>query len=323
MSAAIEIVETEQHPSALEAWITSFGATFRHRTVAVDLIDTKKSRHNQARFVPIDDEYADVLSLAVKNGAVFPPLVCYALRSGLVLVDGNHRHEALLRCGIHRCDVIEVDAEPETLRLMTESANETNGVRNKDDERRLHIVQGSRRGIAHGELARRFNVSTHLVSKFVRVATAMDRMVRLGVEKEARKLTESRLIQIGVIRSDDALVRLVRFVDEHPQTNDLLVKAAIKAAQDNAGSDLRALAAMEAVLEEGVRAAKQASIVGGAKAPSRNAMLRAHLTYIANVDLVEVEKLVRDDPTLVPQLLKLTESTLAQCEGIYNVLRAV
>ena len=59
--------------------------------VKLSEIDTEKSRHNQARFEPIDEKVVATYVEAMKRDEHFPPLIVYrpSKGSGYVIIDGE------------------------------------------------------------------------------------------------------------------------------------------------------------------------------------------------------------------------------------------
>lgn len=96
----------------------------------MSMIDTKRSRLNQARRDPIVTESVERFTTAMKQGRSFPPIVCYPLGKQLVIIDGNNRHEAAFRAkrdyiyGI----VIDEKTDSDMIQLLTVEANASHGV---------------------------------------------------------------------------------------------------------------------------------------------------------------------------------------------------
>src|SRR4051812_35530379 len=91
--------EVAAKESLVLSWLQSHGVV--HSAVfdiGMNLIDTKKSRNNQARQEALVPASVERFTAAVKAGAVFPPIVLYASGQGkdakLIIIDGNNRHEA-------------------------------------------------------------------------------------------------------------------------------------------------------------------------------------------------------------------------------------
>ncbi len=115
----------------IERWLQSRGIQYAPAAaIPMDLIDTKRSRANQARRDAILPESVDRYATAMRNGAVFPPIVVYLDGRSLVIIDGNNRHAAAARVGLDTIDgfVIAEDTPSELIHLLTVEANARHGV---------------------------------------------------------------------------------------------------------------------------------------------------------------------------------------------------
>ncbi len=115
----------------IEAWLQRRGVRYAPATgIPMAMIDTKRSRMNQARRDPIVSESVERFVAALKAGRTFPPIVVYALGNKLVIVDGNNRHEASFRAKreyIHGI-IIDEKTDSDLIQLLTVEANAGHGV---------------------------------------------------------------------------------------------------------------------------------------------------------------------------------------------------
>lgn len=115
----------------VEAWLQRRGIKYAPPTaIPMHMIDTKRSRLNQARRDPIVTESVDRFATAMKQGRFFPPIVCYPLGSKLVIIDGNNRHEAAFRAKREHIYGIIIDetTDGDMIQLLTVEANASHGV---------------------------------------------------------------------------------------------------------------------------------------------------------------------------------------------------
>lgn len=128
-----ELDTTEEVASAtqVEAWLQKRGVSYAKPTgIPMHMIDTRRSRQNQARREPIVSESVERFSTALKAGHQFPPIVVYAIGKQLVIVDGNNRHEAAMRakCEFIQGIVISDQTDSDLIQLLTVEANASHGV---------------------------------------------------------------------------------------------------------------------------------------------------------------------------------------------------
>lgn len=115
----------------VEAWLQRRGVRYAPPTgIPMDMIDTRRSRNNQARKDPLVEDSVKRFTLAMKAGATFPPIVVYPDFNKLVILDGNNRHEAALAAkheyiyGI----IIDKETDGQLIQLLMVEANANHGV---------------------------------------------------------------------------------------------------------------------------------------------------------------------------------------------------
>ncbi len=75
----------------IEDYLEGKGVTWVFKPgVSPEEFDQDKSLHNQARFVPVDDERVQTYTEAMRRGDRFPPVIAHGAKR-LVIADGNHR----------------------------------------------------------------------------------------------------------------------------------------------------------------------------------------------------------------------------------------
>lgn len=127
----LSVDEETASATQVEAWLQRRGVRYAPATgIPMNMIDTKRSRLNQARKDPIVTESVERFAAALKQGRLFPPIVVYPVGNKLVIVDGNNRHEAASRAkrefiyGI----VIDEETDSDLIQLLTVEANASHGV---------------------------------------------------------------------------------------------------------------------------------------------------------------------------------------------------
>ena len=308
---------------SVERWVESFGAKWALREVAVDLIDTQRSRRNQARVGGLLDEvHLSRLVEQARRGTTFPPVVAYSVRSGLVLIDGNHRHEACVQTDRKRIWVYEVDAEPETLAAMTASANAVlNGKPASAEDVTAHVIQQAAAGVEHAELARQFGRTKSEISRILRRERALVRARDLSVERPARALSTDNLINAATVRSDAAYAKIVTFLAEDLMSPGLVQRRTrlVKAARAHEGDDARAVAAVVTEIDAINDETKQRR-AGGARVANPLAqplrMVHAHLGYLAVMNPAEIVDLARRHPEHETKLRVLVADASKNLAGL-------
>lgn len=127
----LAVDEETASATQVEAWLQRRGVRYAPATaIPMEMIDTKRSRQNQARRDPIVTESVDRFAAAYKAGRLFPPIVVFPLGNRLVIVDGNNRHEAAVRAKRELIYGIVIDDETDSdlIQLLTVEANASHGV---------------------------------------------------------------------------------------------------------------------------------------------------------------------------------------------------
>lgn len=130
----LAVDESVASAAQVESWLQRRGIRYAPPTgIPMEMIDTRRSRANQARKDPIVEDSVKRFTQAMKEGRVFPPIVVHRLSQDsnkLVIVDGNNRHEAALvakRDYIYGI-VIDEKTDSDLITLLTVEANANHGV---------------------------------------------------------------------------------------------------------------------------------------------------------------------------------------------------
>lgn len=132
--AGLKVDQEVASATAVEEWLQRRGVKYAPATgIPMHMIDTKRSRGNQAREDPIVEDSVKRFAAAMRAGRSFPPIVVHPVGAGsskLVIVDGNNRHQAALDAkreyiyGI----VIDEKTDSDMITLLTVEANNSHGV---------------------------------------------------------------------------------------------------------------------------------------------------------------------------------------------------
>lgn len=203
----------EPNPT-IEAWLDQFGVRWTLKHVTLDQIDRKASAANQARVVAHDPERVRRYTDAIIAGAVFPPLILWQNPKGdrFVVIDGNNRLAAFDNHNIRTWDAYVVHECSSAMRdALTISANSINGDPPTDIERRANAVVLRSKGFTVDQVANMVGLSHNAVST---VARADDARKRLPAGAPFSKLTETSLVNLSRLRSDDVMERAARTTAE-------------------------------------------------------------------------------------------------------------
>lgn len=126
-----EVSEEIGSAVAVEVWLQRRGVRYAPPTgIPMDMIDTRRSRNNQARKDPIVEDSVKRFTIALKNNRMFPPIVVYPLGNKLIIIDGNNRHEAAISAKREYIYGIVIDeaTDSDLIQLLTVEANASHGV---------------------------------------------------------------------------------------------------------------------------------------------------------------------------------------------------
>lgn len=131
--------------------------------------DVDKSRHNQARFEPIDEKVVATYTDAVKRGDAFPAVLAWkpSVTSRYVVIDGNHRLAAHIRAEKPLAGVYEIDptTDPRTVAVMTFAFNTRHGMATTEAERTQGAVYLVDNGASVETAASAVNLPVRIVKK--------------------------------------------------------------------------------------------------------------------------------------------------------------
>jgi len=220
---------TRQHVD-IENWLTSRFVEYEFfDDVNTSRFNRDESLRNQARFEPLNTNTVNQYAEAMVRGDIFPAVVAYAKANGeLVVVDGNHRFEANDRVGNATIATYIVNAEPETLRVLTFEANTKHGLMASNEERLRQAIFLVDNNYTQEEAAATLRLTRAQISRAVQVERAERRARRANAPSKWTQLSNDTKLRFNRLHSDPVFLRATRLViDAHLGNADAenLVKA--------------------------------------------------------------------------------------------------
>lgn len=307
---------TEVRRPDIEKWLDGHGVLWEFvDNFPLEQIDRVASRANQARSVGggVHPETSTRYSECMKQGDEFPPLVGYrrSTNGRVVLVDGNHRHEAALEVGWSTFPMYVVSAPPDVLTTLTFQANVVlNGLTNSEEDRcrqAVHLVENE--GRSHEEAAATTKITQGQVATACAEARAGRRAAALGI-RGWDTLNKTARVHLGRIANDVVFELLARAA-----ISDQLTAAEIDrmaAVAKKFGTERAQVEAISAELDaRRVAAAKNNGRAKPVASKNPRALLGAHVSYIVKCDGDELIAACRTEDErqeLIDHLLRLLAS---------------
>ena len=273
---------------------------WEYRDVSLNSIDRSRSHKNQARIAePINNAIVKQYASAMQNGDSFPALVVFPDNANrYVVADGNHRVEASLASGkTHHDAYVVISDDPSTRLMLTFEMNSVlTGLRPDDSDRDHQAVFLVRQGLDRDAVALHMHMSPSRVDDLLKERNAEERAIRLGVQKEWKKIVarNSRL-HIARLTLDAPFCEATRLISNHSLTirdAQKIVTALLSLGSET--EQLDHIASIEAGIIADQQAAEQAERerkeAKRAKIRTTRAMdnpavrFKAHLKFMVNVD---------------------------------------
>lgn len=200
LPTAVDTAESQQlHARAMK---------FNRMVVSFEAIDLEASERNQARLLPIHEETVELYEAAMRDGAVFPPIVVNGTKAPFVVLDGNHRIRAAINTGFDSAEMLVVtDASKAAMELYTYEANAKHGLPTTVEERVVQGVYLVSLGNAAIDVAKALSISERKLWNAMAAYRSRQRLERLGV---ASNWSPGQLQRFGSVRSDVVVAPLVR-----------------------------------------------------------------------------------------------------------------
>ena len=204
----------------IEAWLDSHGATYTYvEDLALQAIDVKESRANQARLTEvIDDDTVLVYAEAVNQGEQMPPIVVFRKprHKTFTIIDGNHRHQAhLLADKDHVSAYVLENPTDAQVSALTYEANTKHGKPTTLAER---IIQGQwlvAEGASVAEASRMLKVPAAKLQHELGKAKSMERLAKVAPEHR-QSVDSSTVKRLHNLRSDTVFKAAVGLAAQAP-----------------------------------------------------------------------------------------------------------
>lgn len=249
-----------------------------HQTVLQSDIDEAASRHNLARREKFDGQLADEYAAAMRDGALFPCIVCVRIDGvgKLVIAGGNHRHAAARKLKESEFPAIVMSLSRADFALLAKRLNVTNGKREDSKSRAEAAADLVRLGGRSGkDAAKAMGVSSQMVYAVIAKRELEEAALRLGYGNI--KTTASVADAAKPIFADaDLAPACFEYLSLNPtvkETSDLT--AAVKKAKSLQERQAAIMAAVESRRSE-------MKTTGGAKKPIKAALVRG-VRLVTNV----------------------------------------
>lgn len=199
------------------AWIDDFHALsvigdlgLKHTLIALPLssIDRKKSGQNSARLsAKLDEENVASLVIGIQQGDGIPYLVVRkVVERGVVrfvIAGGNHRLEALTRCGCENLKAYSVECGDTEFLILCQRLNLANGKGVSEKDRIAYAAAAIANGVAENQktAADMFRVSQSKLKEFIKLEHAEQKLVaRVG---RSVNIPVKVKLALGRVQSDE------------------------------------------------------------------------------------------------------------------------
>lgn len=200
----VRMTQAEATGVALTKWLDGHGVVHSGvQTISMALIDTKASRDNQARLVPLVPASVERFTVAMRRGDLFPPIILYFKGNRLVILDGNNRHEAATKAGHKTISgiIISPDTPSEMIQLLMVEGNTKHG-ETPPLEWRLRQAQGLvGQGYSTADAAEACGVTVSQYNLATAADKAIARATRMGVQG-FDQLGKTLMQRLGALRDD-------------------------------------------------------------------------------------------------------------------------
>lgn len=201
--------------TGIEAWLNQRGVTFTYEAdFGLYQIDKETSLRNQARIgAPLIEEVVERYTIAMSNGAQFPPIVLYQTgKAKYVVIDGNHRLAAAIRSETPLGAYLIDKPSQEQIAILTYEANTWNGEPTTLAERERQAIHLIELGTSAGQAAQIMGVRPARLDYLKSDQDATARLGQLGFEPADFGITTRR--RLNTIHSDVVLDQAAKLVKE-------------------------------------------------------------------------------------------------------------
>ena len=252
------------------AAICSEFGDWKQQTITQAEIDETASRHNSARREKFDSQLAEEYAAAMRDGAVFPCIVCVRIdgQGKWIIAGGNHRHAAARKLKESEFPAIVMSLSRADFALLAKRLNVTNGKR-EDSRARAEAAADLVRlgGRSIRDAAKAMGVSTQSVAAVIAYRELEETSLRLGYGPVSITPTVAEAAKPLFVDADLAphCLQLLALKPTAKEMNEL-------AASVRKGKSLSERTAMIDAAIESRRS--EMKVTGGAKKPIKAALVR-------------------------------------------------
>ncbi len=310
----LPVTADEASATLVENWLQRHGVAYAPATpIPMVLIDEKRSRVNQARRDSIVADSVDRFANSLRNGAVFPPIVCFPLGGKLVIVDGNNRQAAARKVGREYVSgiIISEDTPSELIQLLTVEANVSHGVTPDTQWRVAQAFQLINLGYTDQQAADAcaVNVTSIRVARAIQDAENRARRLKISQFAEMPQVAKQAL---GTLKDDPVFYQACKVAfSTGMSTEQIREMARMVKGIPSEGQRIDAIAAI--ARERGIEAAtKRAMGKVSRRVSSPKTQLVSGIGLLVNVDEAALARsiLTKRDRDLVVERMEQLENKL-------------
>lgn len=260
-----------------------------HSNVPVGQIDVARSRKNNSRTIPLDEDTVNDYIAALERDEKFPPIVAYRASGGTAkkytVADGNHRVAAHAAVG-RSLDVYVLDPSTpaSTVVLITFTCNRKNGKAYSEEECISHAVYFVDNGFTQKDAAAEMGVKPHKLKAALDLREADTRASEAGIGiRMWEGLHPSSRARLNAITTNEILKPAATLAhDANMTTNQVSTLVAKLGRTKNPATQKEIIKSERALLKaEIVSAASGSRSKGGPQTPKGwFALGRSHLMHI-------------------------------------------
>jgi len=260
-----------------ESTCEQLGLSYETIVLEVNDIDWRESHTNGARleepFVP--HLIADYKS-AMISGDTFPMIVVARGVSGVVILSGNQRSEAVRRLidegkvpATTKIEAYCIDTTDQLMReVFARSGNVSHGGRSDIEERKQHAIYAHRSlGLTVADAARIFNVADSTINMAIRCANERKSLAESGVPHAS--LPNSVINEVSKINDHPSKVKLAHLASRHKlcESDVRDARKAVNAAKSQKGRNERIKTLETHLKEQCAQQERPGKQAGGRTAP--------------------------------------------------------
>lgn len=262
--------------------------------VELDRINQTDIMAAQSRIDGLDPDQVRIYAECMKNGDVFPEIVVQANKQGRYQVlSGNHRVRAAQNIGRTHLPALLVAPTDAQRDMIVAGANNRHGKPITMDDRKLQACRKVEvYGWTHGDAAKAFGLTEAVVNNAISIRKARRRLDEVLPEGPLKKRVHSdnRILYLGRLRSDDALVACAEIIDK--LTTEELANLVAEANRKRKESD--AVAVFTAAAQD-ITAREHASAKKGKAFPSLTTQLTKYERSLRRITPEQLRSQPKDE----------------------------